>query len=206
MDSQQPDKGTLTLVGLLTDRKLQSEAVADPVDPVRLALTGCAGDYGVGYRIYRRLKPASFELAMSPLRQAWRLGGLHRASPVPFRGSCFTTGLHPPAATPQRRIACLYKRWSYQVSACFAHSICALRDALSAPVLSTGARKRKSAARGGPNHCGRSYRRTQRSGPRRADPLAPARAKLPASCIFLAHRFTMAVTYQPEAICIHPVL
>ena len=27
---------------------------------------------------------------------------LHRASPVPFRGSCFTTGLHPPAAKPQR--------------------------------------------------------------------------------------------------------
>ena len=88
----------------------------------------CRGLRG-GVPIYRRLKPAWFELALSPLRQAWRLGGLHRASPVPFRGSCFTTGLHLPAATPQRRIACLYKRWSYRVSTRFAHSICALRGA-----------------------------------------------------------------------------
>jgi hypothetical protein len=105
-----------------------------------------------GVPVYRRLKPAWFELALSPLRQAWRLGGLHRASPVLFRGSCFTTGLHPPVATPQRRIACLYKRWSYWVSTRFAHSIHALRGALSAPVLSTDARKPTSAARGGPPH------------------------------------------------------
>ena len=100
----------------------------------------CRGLRG-GVPIYRRLKPAWFELALSPLRQAWRLGGLHRASPVPFRGSCFTTGLHPPAATPQRRIACLSKRWSYRVSTRFAHSIHALRGALSAPDLPTAARK-----------------------------------------------------------------
>ena len=52
-------------------------------------------------------------LTVLPLRQAGLLGGLHRAAPVPFRGSSFTAGEHPPAATPQGRIACLYKRWSY---------------------------------------------------------------------------------------------
>jgi hypothetical protein len=41
-------------------------------------------------RVFRRLKPASFELTMSSLRQAWLLGRLHRTSPVPFRGSSFT--------------------------------------------------------------------------------------------------------------------
>jgi hypothetical protein len=35
---------------------------------------------------------------------------LHRASRVPFRGSCFTSGLHPPDATPQGLNACLYRR------------------------------------------------------------------------------------------------
>jgi hypothetical protein len=49
-------------------------------------------------------------LTKCALSQAWRLGGLHRASPVPFRGSCFTSGLHLPDATPQGLIACLYKR------------------------------------------------------------------------------------------------
>ena len=41
------------------------------------------------------------------------LGGLHRAAPVPFTGSCFTTGLHPPVATPQRCVGCLYTRRDY---------------------------------------------------------------------------------------------
>src|SRR5262245_13677321 len=37
-----------------------------------------------------RLKPASFELTMPFLSQARPLGGLHRASPLPFRASYFT--------------------------------------------------------------------------------------------------------------------
>src|SRR2546423_10660364 len=57
----------------------------------------------------RRLKPASFKLTLSPLSQAWRLGGLRHASPVPFRVSCFTMSLHPFIATTQRLIACLYR-------------------------------------------------------------------------------------------------
>ena len=40
-------------------------------------------------------------LAMHVLSQARRLGGLHRASPVPFRGSYFTSGLHSPALRPK---------------------------------------------------------------------------------------------------------
>ena len=75
-----------------------------------------------------RLKPASFELTMPFLSQAWPLGGLHRASPLPFRASYFTSGLHPPDATAQRLIAYLYKRWSYRSSS-FTHSIFALRSA-----------------------------------------------------------------------------
>jgi hypothetical protein len=47
------------------------------------------------------------------LSQAPLLGGLHRASRVPFRGSYFTSGLHPPDATPQRLIACLYRPWGF---------------------------------------------------------------------------------------------
>jgi hypothetical protein len=47
------------------------------------------------------------------LSQAGPLGGLHRASPVPFRASYFTPGLHPPGATAQRLIACLYRLWSF---------------------------------------------------------------------------------------------
>jgi plasmid stability protein len=44
------------------------------------------------------------------LSQAPHLGGLHRTSRVPFRGSFFTASLHPLAATPQRLNACLYRR------------------------------------------------------------------------------------------------
>jgi hypothetical protein len=44
------------------------------------------------------------------LSQAWRLGGLHLASPVPFRASYFTPALHPAGATAQRLIAYLYRR------------------------------------------------------------------------------------------------
>src|SRR5262245_62363570 len=58
----------------------------------------------------RRLKLASFGLTVSPLSQAWPLGGLPRAAPVPFRGSSFTSGLHPPDATPQRLIVYLDRK------------------------------------------------------------------------------------------------
>jgi hypothetical protein len=47
---------------------------------------------------------------MLPLSQAWRLGGLQRASPVPFRASSFTPELPPSGATAQRLLAYLYRR------------------------------------------------------------------------------------------------
>src|SRR5437773_3565688 len=71
--------------------------------------------------ISRRSKSASFELTVLPLSQAWHLGGLHRASPVPFRSSSFTADLHLPAATLQRLTAHLYGQWTFPVipSLCF---------------------------------------------------------------------------------------
>jgi len=60
--------------------------------------------------IYRRSKPASFELTMLPLCQAPLLGRLCLASRLPFRASYFTTGLHPPAATAQGHTDCLYSQ------------------------------------------------------------------------------------------------
>jgi hypothetical protein len=50
---------------------------------------------------------------MRSLSQARLLGGLHRAAPIPFRASCFTSGVHPPDATAQRLIACLDRRWDF---------------------------------------------------------------------------------------------
>src|SRR4051812_642125 len=47
------------------------------------------------------------------LSQAWPLGGLPRAAPVPFRASFFTPGQHLPGATAQGLIAYLYKRWRF---------------------------------------------------------------------------------------------
>jgi hypothetical protein len=69
----------------------------------------------------RRLKLALFELTIVSLSQASLLGGLHRASRVPFRGSYFTSGLHPPDATPQRLIVYLYRQWRFPLipSLCF---------------------------------------------------------------------------------------
>jgi hypothetical protein len=64
-------------------------------------------------------------LAMWSLSQVWHLGGLHRAAPVPFRGSSFTSGLHPPDATPQGLSACLIQALGFSI-----HSIDALRGAL----------------------------------------------------------------------------
>ena len=42
-------------------------------------------------QLSRRLNPASRALTIASLSQAWRLGGLPRAAPVPFRGSSFTS-------------------------------------------------------------------------------------------------------------------
>jgi hypothetical protein len=60
-------------------------------------------------------------LTLCFLSQARPLGGLPRASPVPFRASYFTSGVHPPDATAQRLIACLYRRWRFPLiaSLCF---------------------------------------------------------------------------------------
>jgi hypothetical protein len=52
-------------------------------------------------------------LTMYFLSQARPLGGLHRASPVPFRASYFTSGLHPPDATAQRLTAYWYRQRSF---------------------------------------------------------------------------------------------
>src|SRR5262249_3850041 len=67
---------------------------------------------GEGGGLSRRFFPTSFThhaIAYSS-PASWESAS---PSPVPFRGSCFTPGLHPPAATPQRLIACLYGRWDY---------------------------------------------------------------------------------------------
>src|SRR5258708_5183414 len=50
--------------------------------------------------ISRRLKSASFVLTVRPLYQAGPVGGLCRASPVPFRASCLTTGIIPGSFRP----------------------------------------------------------------------------------------------------------
>jgi hypothetical protein len=52
-------------------------------------------------------------LALYFLSQARHLGGLHRAAPVPFRGSYFTLGLHPPSATPQGLTSYWYRGWDF---------------------------------------------------------------------------------------------
>src|SRR5205823_954059 len=79
----------------------------------------------------RRLKPASFKLTLSPLSQAWRLGGLRHASPVPFRVSCFTMSLHLPSLLqPNDSSPACTGSWSYWLSP-FAHSFLALRGALA---------------------------------------------------------------------------
>jgi hypothetical protein len=70
---------------------------------------------------------------MHSLSQAPRLGGLHRASRVPFRGSYFTSRVHPLDATPQRLIACWYRRWRFPLISSprfVAHCMIALLHAL----------------------------------------------------------------------------
>jgi hypothetical protein len=68
---------------------------------------------GTGGVVSRRSNFALFELTMLSLSQAWHLGGLHRAAPVPFRASYFTPALHPAGATAQRLIAYLYRRGDF---------------------------------------------------------------------------------------------
>jgi hypothetical protein len=81
---------------------------------VAWALTSrlCKVLHGRG-ELSRRLTSASFVLTMRSLSQAPHLGGLHRASRVPFRASFFTPGVHPPGATAQRLTVHWYKRWSF---------------------------------------------------------------------------------------------
>ena len=49
-------------------------------------------------------------LTMRLLSQARRLGGLHRASPVPFRASYFTSEV-PPSDTTAQRLTAYWYRW-----------------------------------------------------------------------------------------------
>jgi hypothetical protein len=64
------------------------------------------GDFPVGFSSLRLL-------TMYFLSQAGPLGGLHRASPVPFRGSYFTPRVQPLDATPQRLTAYWYRQWRF---------------------------------------------------------------------------------------------
>jgi hypothetical protein len=81
-----------------------------PVDLVRHARYArynvAGGDFPVGL--------SSLPLrTMYFLSQAQPLGGLHRASPVPFRGSYCTPRVPPLDATPQRLTACWYRPGSF---------------------------------------------------------------------------------------------
>jgi hypothetical protein len=63
------------------------------------------------------------------------LAALHRASPVPFRASYLTAGLHPPAASAQRCKEHLYALWDYWFSP-FVHFNNAPRGAHKTPIPS----------------------------------------------------------------------
>src|SRR5262245_27405317 len=76
------------------------------------------GPAGEGVTIYRRSKPASFELAMRSLSQAWHLGGL-RPPHQYLSGAALSPPRASSAATPQRLIACLNRRRRYG----FRHSL-----------------------------------------------------------------------------------
>jgi hypothetical protein len=65
---------------------------------------------------------------MLSLCQAWHLGGLYRASPVPFRASYFTASEHPLEATAQRHADRLCDQQNYGLAP-FVHSFNTLRDA-----------------------------------------------------------------------------
>jgi len=60
-------------------------------------------------------------LTVLPLCQAWHIGGLHLASPVPFRASYFTTRKHSAAATAQRHADCLCNQQDYGFGLLFVH-------------------------------------------------------------------------------------
>src|SRR5437762_3624434 len=100
--------------------------------------------------VSRRSKSASFELTMLPLSQAWHLGGLHHAAPVPFRSSSFTAGLHPPAATLQRLAAYLYRRWGFPPipSLRFRGAQCLLPPPAPAPLCGAVERRATLTSRG----------------------------------------------------------
>jgi hypothetical protein len=53
----------------------------------------------------RRLKSASFALTMRSFSQAGHLGGLPRASPVPFRGMLLTRTERPASLSPNGSLA-----------------------------------------------------------------------------------------------------
>jgi hypothetical protein len=78
---------------------------------------GCPNSRYARYNVAGGVFPVGLSslrlLAMDVLSQARRLGGLHRASPVPFRASYLTSGLHPPDATAQRLAAYWYRRWDF---------------------------------------------------------------------------------------------
>ena len=117
--------------------------------------TGHAGYYMVGV-ISRRFFVPSFTHHVI-LSQARHLGGLHRASPVPFRGSYFTSRLHPPDATPQRLIACLEQ--AMEIFHSF-HRCASWRTVVHAPARHARGRHRRR--RRGLRVCGRVGLRIER--------------------------------------------
>jgi hypothetical protein len=60
------------------------------------------------------VNPLRLDSPCSSLVKPGVLAALHRASPVPFRGSYFTAGLHPPAATPQGLPTRLFGSGNYE--------------------------------------------------------------------------------------------
>jgi hypothetical protein len=78
-------------------------------------------------RVPRRLTPTSLELTMGSFSQARHLGGLPRASPVPFRGMLLTETERPAPLSPNGSSGTCIPEGA------FAHSIIALHSALRHP-------------------------------------------------------------------------
>jgi hypothetical protein len=95
------------VVGVVVGRTLPGEEWSVSLTPTYAGYLRGRGT------ISRRLNPASCYSPCSFFVKPGFLAALHRASPVPFRASCFTSGLHPPPATAQQRTDYLYSRWSY---------------------------------------------------------------------------------------------
>jgi len=81
-----------------------------------------------GACVYRRLKPASLALTVSPLCQARPLGGLCRAAPGPFRASFLTTRSIPGGYRPKDTSTACTAYGATDLSR-FAHSAFAPRGA-----------------------------------------------------------------------------